>query len=383
MVSGGNEYEIGSSNYKDRLYINDGNGNFSKQKKLDISSFSGGVVSGSDFDNDGDIDLFVGGRMIPRSYPLPADSKLLENINGKLIDVTRKKAKDLKEIGMVTDAVWADYDNDKDMDLIIVGEWMPITIYENNQGVFSKLRSPDLEKTVGWWFSVEQGDFDNDGDIDFIAGNLGLNYKYKTSVDNPFDVYYKDFDGNGSKDIVLGYYNYGKHYPLRGFSCSSQQVPKLKEDFKKYDVFASLEIDEVYGEDNLEASLHYETQTFASSYIENLGNNKFKVSNLPIEAQISSTNDFLVRDFNYDGNLDVLLVGNLYVSEIETTRNDAGIGLILYGDGKNKFKPVSHLDSGFFTKGDAKKVKLSLAGKQKLIFVVNNDDWLQVFKFNE
>lgn len=383
VVSGGNEYETGSSNYKDRLYINDGLGNFSKQKKLDISSFSGGVVSASDFDNDGDIDLFVGGRMVPRAYPMPADSKLLENINGKLVDVTRKKAKDLKKIGMVTDAVWSDYDNDKDLDLIITGEWMPITILENNEGVFSKLSLPDLEKTVGWWFSVEQGDFDNDGDIDFIAGNLGLNYKYKTSVDNPFDVYYKDFDGNGSKDIVLGYYNYGKHYPVRGFSCSSEQVPKLKDDFKKYDVFASLEIDQVYGEDNLEASLHYETQTFASSYIENLGNNKFKVSNLPIEAQISSINDFLVKDFNSDGNLDVLLVGNLYVSEIETTRNDAGIGLVLYGDGKNNFNPLRHQDSGFFIKGDAKKVRLSEAGIQKLIFVVNNNDWLQVFKINE
>lgn len=383
VVSGGNEFEQGDKNYEDRLYLNNGKGNFSKSdKSLKMDSFSGSVVIPSDYDNDGDIDLFVGGRFIPRDYPIAASSKILENTNGKLTDVSSKKAKELNKIGMVTDALWSDYDNDKDMDLIVVGEWMAITIFENNNGEFTKKALPNLEKTHGWWFSIEQGDFDKDGDMDYIAGNLGLNYKYKTSSENPFDVYYKDFDGNGSNDIVLGYYNYGKHYPLRGFSCSSQQVPQLKNEFKKYDVFASLEIDEVYGENNLEESLHYETDTFATSFIENLGDGNFKISDLPIEAQFSSVNDIVIQDFNLDSNLDILLVGNLFVSEIETPRNDAGTGLVLLGDGKNSFQPLTIQESGIFARGDAKKVKFLNKGDKKIILIANNNDLLQVFMPN-
>jgi len=383
VVSGGNEFEKGDQNYEDRLYLNNGKGNFSKSgKSLKIPSFSGSVVVPADFDKDGDMDLFIGGRFVPRDYPMPADSKILENIGGKLVDVTSDKAKELNQIGMVTDAIWSDYDNDEDLDLIVVGEWMAITIFENTNGNFIKKVLPDLQKTHGWWFSIEQGDFDNDGDMDYIAGNLGLNYKYKTTDETPFDVYYKDFDGNGSNDIVLGYYNYGKHYPVRGFSCSSQQVPKLKKEFKKYDVFASLEIDEVYGEDNLDTSLHYETDTFATSFIENLGGGKFKITPLPVEAQFSSVNDMLLEDLNGDGNLDALLIGNLYVSEIETTRNDAGIGLVLLGDGKNNFKPLTNQESGFFARGDAKKVKVIHVDNKKIVLVANNNDFLQVFMKN-
>ena len=383
VVSGGNEFESGDQNYQDRLYINNGKGNFSKSdKSLKIPSFSGSVVVPADYDNDGDMDLFIGGRFIPRDYPMPASSTVLENNNGKLIDVTSDKAKELNEIGMVTDAIWSDYDNDKDLDLIVVGEWMAITVFENKNGSFIKKELPDFQNTHGWWFSIEQGDFDNDGDMDFIAGNLGLNYKYKTTDENPFDVYYKDFDGNGSNDIVLGYYNYGKHYPVRGFSCSSQQVPKLKKEFKKYDVFASLEIDEVYGEENLDASLHYETNTFATSFIENLGGGKFKITQLPVESQFSSVNDMIIEDLNADGNLDILLVGNLYVSEIETTRNDAGKGLVLLGDGKNNFSPLTNQESGFFARGDAKKVKIVHVDNKKIVLVGNNNDYVQLFVKN-
>jgi hypothetical protein len=384
VVSGGNEYKKGDENYRDRLYLNDGLGNFSNSKKsLKTDSFSGSVAVPADFDNDGDLDVFVGGRHLPHEYPLPADSKLLENINGVLVDVTQAKAVDLNKIGMVTDAIWTDYDNDKDLDLMLVGEWMPIVVFENVNGTFLKQSLPSLKNTEGWWFSIEQGDFDHDGDMDYIAGNLGLNYKYKTSVENPFDVYYKDFDGNGSNDVVLGYYNYGKHYPLRGFSCSSQQIPSLKKDFKKYDIFASLEIKDIYGKDNLDEANHYYANTFATSFIENLGNKEFKISKLPINAQFSNVNDMVVEDFNSDGNLDVLLVGNLFVSEIETTRNDAGTGLVLLGDGKNKFRPLNYFESGFFCKNDAKKVKLLNDGSQKLLFVANNNNVLQVFKVTE
>lgn len=383
VVSGGNEFRMDDPHYIDRIYMNDGNGNFRKGAIPNASTVSGSIVTAADYDNDGDIDLFVGGRHLPQYYPSPTSSMLLKNENGLLVNVTDIIAPELKNIGMITDATWADYDNDGDKDLIVVGEWMPIVIFNNQDGKLLKVTNNELNNATGWWFSIEQGDFDNDGDIDFIAGNLGLNYKYKTSPENPFDIYYNDFDKNGNLDIVLGYYEQDKHFPLRGFSCSSQQVPKLKEEFKKYDVFATLEIDEVYGEENLQNSLHYAVNTFGSTYIENKGDGSFELTELPVQAQFSNINDILVKDFNKDGNLDVLTVGNLFVSEIETPRNDAGIGLIMLGDGKGNFSSLDHFDSGFFARGDAKKVKTLNYGAQKLVLVAKNDGWLQIFKMDE
>ncbi len=381
VVSGGNEYKAGDSKYADRLYLNDGKGKFTKAKKqLDKFNISGSVVVPADFDGDGDVDLFVGGRQTPHQYPLPADSKLIENRNGKLVDVTKEKARELFKIGMVTDAIWTDYDNDKDFDLILVGEWMPITVFENDQNKLKKVSIPDLAETAGWWFSIDQADFDGDGDMDYIVGNLGLNYKYKTIKDKPFDVYYEDFDKNGSKDIVLGYYNYGKHYPVRGFSCSSEQIPRLKTDIKKYDIFASMEVEEVYGKKNLKKALHYETQTFASKFIENKGNGQFEIKDLPIKAQFSNINDIIIKDFNNDHYPDVLIAGNLFVSEIETPRNDAGTGLLLLGDGKNNFKSLDFKKTGFMARKDAKKLKLLQVKNRTYVLVANNNDDLQVFE---
>ncbi|UNY99190.1 VCBS repeat-containing protein [Zhouia spongiae] len=380
VVSGGNEFKDKSDFYADRIYVNDGKGRFKKSKIKGVDNVSGGVVKIQDMDNDGDLDLFVGGRMKARKYPEPVSSMLLINEKGKLINKTSELAPGLKDIGMVTDAVWDDYDNDGWVDLILVGEWMPVTIFQNQSGQLQRVEVADLAVTTGWWSSIEKGDFDNDGDNDLILGNIGLNYKYKTSQENPFDVYYYDFDNNGVNDIVLGYYQENKHYPLRGFSCSSQQVPSLKKTFKKYDVFASLELEEVYGEDKLERALHYKADTFASVYIENQGNGKFNMSMLPRMAQLSNINDFIVGDFNDDNHLDVLFVGNLFVSEIETTRNDAGTGGLLLGDGKGSFTFESQLKSGFFTRKDAKKMKF--IKDRDIIIVVNNNDIVQFFKFN-
>lgn len=309
---------------------------------------------------------------------------LLRNDNGQLVNVTSKIAKEFNKLGMVTDAVWSDYDKDGDIDIILVGEWMPITVFNNINGVFKKSSNLNgLENSDGWWFSLEKGDFDGDGDIDFIAGNLGLNYKYKTSQEKPFDIYYDDFDLNGQKDIVLGYYNDNKHYPLRGFSCSAQQIPDLKDKIKKYDVFAALEIDQVYGDDNLDNSLHYKAKTFASSYVENIGNGSFKLSSLPSQAQLSNINDILVDDFNNDGNLDLLTIGNLFVSEIETPRNDAGNGLLMYGKGDGNFEVSSSVSSGLFANKDAKKI-IKISNKNELkILISNNNDDLQCFTIND
>jgi len=383
VVSGGNEYPANDFHYTDRVYLNDGAGNFSKGAIVGLARTSGSVVRAIDIDADGDQDLFVAGRHVPHQYPSPATSMLLINESGQLVNKTESVAPEFKHLGMVTDALWTDYDSDGDSDLMLLGEWMPLTIFNNNGGLLSKATIPSFESTAGWWFSLASADMDGDGDPDYLAGNLGLNYKYKTTPQNPFDVYYNDFDGNNKYDIVLGYYNQDKHFPLRGFSCSSEQVPILKSTFKKYDVFASLQIEEVYGEENLKQSLHYETQTFASQYIENLGNGSFALKSLPYQAQMSNINAFHIEDFDKDGQQDILGVGNLFVSEIETPRNDAGIGLFLKGKSGNKLQNIPVTESGFFTPLDAKKIAKINIGGMPHILVANNNDRLQLFKINK
>ena len=381
VVSGGNEFMPNSSTYLDRLYINDGLGNFDFRRDLLPSNYkSGSVVKPHDFDNDGDLDLFIGSRMKPWNYPEPASSIVLINDNGNFINYDDKNQA-FKDLGLVTDAEWFDFDNDGDSDIVVVGEWMPITVIENQQGQFTKqeLNTNLGCSSTGWWYSVEVGDLNNDNLPDLIVGNLGLNYKYKASVDEPFEVFYDDFDDNGKKDIVLAYYNYGIQFPLRGFSCSSQQVPDLQDKFKKYDIFASLDVQQVYGEENLENALRLSVNTFESAA---LINNKsfFDFRPLPNYAQFSSVNDIIIKDFDNDKVNDLLIVGNMYHAEIETARNDAGNGLLLKGNGDGSFNEIPTFKSGFFTPGDSKKAISLTLGNKEIILVANNDDRLQIFK---
>ena len=379
VVSGGNEFMPNSSTYLDRLYINDGNGNFTFRRELLPSNFeSGSVVKAFDFDNDGDLDLFVGSRMKPWNYPEPASSYLLVNENGKFSNYNTDQFTDL---GLVTDAEWFDYDNDGDSDIVVVGEWMPITVFKNQDGNFIKEEiNTNLGcSSTGWWYSIEVGDLNNDKLPDLIVGNLGLNYKYKASVDEPFEVFYDDFDENGTKDIVLAYYNYGIQFPLRGFSCSSQQVPDLKDKFEKYDIFASLDVQEVYGEENLENALRLSVNTFESAALIN-NESFFDFKPLPNYAQFSSVNDIIIKDFDNDQINDLLIVGNMYHAEIETARNDAGNGLFLKGVGDGSFKEVSVSESGFFAPGDSKKIITLNLGNNDIVLVANNNDRIQIFK---
>ena len=201
---------------------------------------------------------------------------------------------------MVTDASWTDYDNDGWVDLILVGEWMPITVFRNNRGSFENITAKlNLTDATGWWFSIEEGDFDNDGDIDFIVGNLGLNYKYQASEKEPFDIYLNDFDKNNSNDIVLSYYDEGEKFPVRGRQCSSEQIPAIKKKFKDYDAFSVATLEDVYTKNSLEKSLHYEVKSFASIYLENK-DGEFIQHQLPNLSQVSSINQILVKDFNND-----------------------------------------------------------------------------------
>ena len=390
IVSGGNEFEPNSNALQDRLYINNGKGGFVRSiNALPQMLTSGSVVKPYDYDGDGDQDLFVGGRLVPGKYPFPANSYLLKNEskNGTIDfkDVTKEVIPELMEIGMITDAIWVDVSGDKKSDLVIVGEWTPIHIFQNNEDHFENIsQNTQLASKTGWWFSVASADMDNDGDMDLIAGNLGNNYKYKTSDQAPFEVFSTDFDNNGTIDIVLSYYDLGKSYPLRGRSCSSQQIPSLKKKFPTYNDFGNATLKDVYGI-NLENSLHYNATTFSTSYIENLGDGKFKISVLPNLAQISSVNGIILEDYNNDGFKDVLIAGNLYASEIETPRNDAGYGLLLTGNGKGKFMPVPNDQSGLFLKGDVKKLKnITLKGKTKAsILVAKNNDYLQLIEVKD
>ena len=295
ISSGGNEFAPNSEKLQDRLYLNDGNGSFVKSENaLPEMLTSSSRVHGFDYDKDGDTDLFVGGRLVPGNYPSPTDSYILENTskdgNVKFKNVTVDIAPDLQKIGLVTDAVWSDYDNDGWTDLIVVGEWMPLVILKNEEGRFTNVSSDlGIDDSRGWWFSISEGDFDGDGDQDYIVGNLGLNYKYKANEDETFDIYFNDFDKNNKNDIVLSYYNEGEKFPVRGRECSSQQIPAIKSKFKNYKSFSIATLEDVYTKEELEKSLHYQVKSFASVYLENDGST-FNIKPLPNLAQTSCIN---------------------------------------------------------------------------------------------
>lgn len=386
VVNGSNESE-NPENYKDQLFRNEAGVFKFDTKALPSFSVSGSCVRPFDFDGDGDLDLFVGGRQTPGQYPSPANSYLLMNVSsaGKIAfeDATEDKAPFLKNLGMVTDAVWANIDNDTYTDLVVVGEWMSPKIFKNTGEAFRDSTSDtDLENEIGWWNCIVSADFDGDGDMDLVAGNLGLNYKYKASAEKPFEVYAADFDDSGSIDIVLGYHDKDALYPLRGRQCSSDQMPFIKDKFPTYDSFGKATMADVFGEKKLSEAVNYKATDFATCYFENIGG-KFKKTALPALAQISSVNSILVDDFNENGKMDLLFAGNNYGSEVETPRNDASYGLLLTGDGQGNFKPVTSEKSGVLIQGDVRHLKnIGLTHDnriQKSVLIVKNDDFIEVY----
>lgn len=338
-------------------------------------------ASAADYDQDGDMDLFIGGRQIPGQYGRTPRSFVLQNNNGKFKDVTKEVAPGLENPGMVTDAYWTDIDQDNDKDLLVVGEWMKIAVYENKDGKLTDISNAmGLENSEGWWNNILAADFDEDGDEDFIIGNLGLNIKYKASVDQPFKLYVKDFDGNGSNDVYLGYYDQdGVCYPVRGRECSSQQMPFIKKEFATYNEFAHASIEKILG-DRAEDATISEAKIFASVYLENK-NGKLIIHQLPNQAQIAPIYGAAAHDWNADGHLDLVVAGNYYQREVETTRSDAGIGLLLLGDGKGNFEPTHPTVSGMRSYKDVRDVALLYDDKKKPILVVaNNDGPLEVYR---
>ena len=371
VATGGNEKPSGSEYYQDRLYINN-NGNFTESQLPEIRT-SNGCVKASDFDDDGDLDLFVGGRQMPGKYPHSISSYILRNDDGTLVDVSAEVAPGLTNIGMVTDALWTDFDKDGDNDLVIVGEWMPITVFLNSSGKFSNATSEvGLAGTSGWWNTIEQADIDADGDLDLIAGNLGLNIKYKATETEPFKVYSYDFDENGTNDIVLSYYQKGKCFPVRGRQCSSQQMPFIKNKFPNYHTFANATVEQVYSE-HIDEALMLEAKNFASLYIENK-EGTFATHELPVQAQLSAVQGIVTHDVNNDGHLDLIVAGNFYQREVETTRSDASIGYIMLGNGKGEFETVHPTQAGLRLYQDVRDLKLiKTSAGLKLLGAINGD----------
>lgn len=383
VVTGGNEYLSGSENYQHRLYNNDGSGNFEQDHSAIPSiNTSGSCVVASDFDMDGDLDLFVGGRNKPRQYPLPGTSYILSNDGGTFRDVTKDVCPELENVGMVTSALWTDFDNDNQTDLIIVGEWMPITFYKNEDGMLKNVTpNSGLTKTNGWWNSLSSGDFDNDGDIDYVAGNLGLNSKFKATEKEPVSVYAKDFDINGTIDPILGRYILGEQYPDATRDALMSQIPSMRKKFSSYADYGAVTIDNMFFDDDLKDAYIAHSYTFESSYIENLGGGKFSMKALPMQAQFAPVFGMLPFDYNKDGNLDLMMVGNSFATETSAGLYDAFNGEILIGDGNGDFTAVDSRKSGFTVFGDAKSlVRLEGANHHPLIIVSQNSDSLKVFE---
>ena len=382
VVSGGSEFKLEDPLLQDRLYKNDGKGNFSDNSQaIPKLKFSGMKVSSADYDADGDLDIFVSGRIVPQKYPYAPKSVLLENKNGKFVESAATKSGAITEEGIINDAIWVDIDDDKDMDLIIAGEWTNIKLFENQDGEFAqKSVSGDL---AGWWYSLKAVDVDNDGDKDIIAGNLGLNSKFSASKEKPFSVFADDFDGNGTCDVVLSKYYKGEQVPVRGRQCSSEQMPYITEKFETYSDFAKTNINDMLGIDKVSEALKLNVNTFESAVFVNNGNGNFTSFALPKQAQAFPIWGIESSDLNHDGFQDLILTGNLYGMEIETPRIDAGRGLVLLNDKEGNFEPLSPQESGILINGDLRDVALLSAPDKKILITTRNNDHLTVHHLKE
>jgi hypothetical protein len=397
ITSGGYQAVHNDPSYQDKLYLNDGKGNFIEDTTaLPKNYTSKFCVRAIDYDKDDDLDLFVSGRVDPANYPKPVSSFIFRNDtkNGqvKFTDVTDSVAPALKNIGMVSDALFTDFNNDGWPDLIVVGEWMPVTFLENDKGIFRDVtKTSGVANNIGWWSSIAAGDFNNDGKMDYILGNLGRNSFFQATDQYPVNIISKDFDNNGTYDAFISVYlpasqsdTERKEFPAQSRDDILKQMISIRKRFETYKSFANAPMDSLFSEEQLKGALRMHANYFSSAFLKNDGNGKFTMAPLPVQAQISVLNAMSVGDFDGDGNMDVAINGNDYGTEPSLGRYDALNGLLMKGDGKGNFTPESILKSGIYIPGDGKALVSLRSSKGKYLLAASqNKGPLKIFELKK
>ena len=391
VVSGSNEWIHPGPELQDRIYINDGKGNFTKNKTaLPNEIYSGSCVTAADFDNDGDLDLFVGDRTVPGNYPMNGGNILLRNDYDKktksihFTNVTKKLAgENLFNAGMVTDAVWNDIDKDVWVDLIITGDWMPIKIFKNNKGIFTDITEQSgLKNNNGWWSKIIPADIDNDGNMDFICGNMGWNTQFKPTTTEPLTTYAADFNGDGKVDPIFTWFVQGKPYLFNSRDEMAEQIPTISKKFLKYADYADATIDNLFEKSQIDAAKKFYIKNVSTSFLRNNGKGVFTLTPLPLEAQFSPVNGILYNDYDGDGKNDVLTAGNFFPFRVQQGRCDASTGSLFKSDGKGNFKTVNISTTGLQLQGDIRDM-LEVKGKKGSVIVISkNNGAVQVIKNN-
>jgi hypothetical protein len=378
VASGGSDLPEGDIMYQNRLYKNT-NGNFTRIDFPTTASNSSVALS-HDFDQDGDEDLFVGGFVKTNRYPHADKSCFFRNDGKSFVDVTSEWfAND--QLGIVFDATITDLNQDDQNELVVVGEWMPLTIlsfdghrFQNNTEAYN------LTSTVGWWNAISAADLDGDGDDDLVAGNLGENYKFQVNSKNEFKVFADDFDNNGTYDVFLANKKDNKLLPVRGKECSSQQMPVINAKFPSYNSFANAELEQILGE-RITTATQYQVNIFSTLILRN-ANGILSPVILPKEAQFSTVNSIINADFNNDGKVDLLLAGNRFDTEVETTPSDASLGLLLLNTGDMQFEPVPPNQSGLYLSGNIKDIQLLSGRSGKFLISAENQGPLRIHSWN-